>query len=133
MTDDIILKVYAPRTVDYHAVPERQEPMHRRLLNWAVYCHGGPSSSVNPMFRLYKPERDATYNPPEPRIECDFADGMRVNQMVVNLPERHRLGIQWFYIVKDSPNKARKRVDATHEGLAKLVIEARDMMSFRGA
>jgi hypothetical protein len=114
--------------------------MHDRLENWALYCQPGrPAPRANPMFRLYKPDRDATYNPPEPRRTCDFADGMRMNALVINLPTAHRLSVQWFYITKDRPTKAVKRIqDAGTEGfslidLAEFVVQARDMMSFVNA
>lgn len=120
--------------VDFSIVPEHQQDMHVRLENWALYCHSGNPPAVNPMFRMYRAERDATYNPPQPKRECDFIDGMKVNRLVVNLPERHRIATQWFYIVRDSPNKARKRIgDGSFEDLALLVVESRDMMSFVGA
>jgi hypothetical protein len=120
-------------SVDFHEVPAHQDAIHGDLLNWAIYVHSGNPPKVSAMFRDYKPERSATYNPPAPKRECDWAKAMRTNGQVRNLPTPNRLAVQWYYVQKDAPAKAIKRCETSYEGLALLVIEARDMMQFVGA
>ena len=119
--------------VDFHAVPEHQEQIHADLLNWAIYCHGGKSPEVSVMFRDYRAPKGLTYHPPNPKPNCDWAKAMRTNTLVTRLPTAHRLAVQWYYVQKDSPAKAKKRCATSYEGLAMLVIEARDMMGFVAA
>ena len=120
-------------SIDFHAIPPHQDAIHADLLNWAIYCHGGNPPAVSPMFRDYRPERSATYNPPNPRPECDWPRAMRTNGQVRNLPEPNRLAVHWYYIQKWSPAKATKTIGVSYEELALLVIAARDMMGFIAA
>lgn len=125
--------------IDFHAVPQRQEPIHGELLNWALYINPAKSPRVSAMFRGYRPERTAVYNPPSPRPVCDFRRAMAMNGKVTKLDSEYRLAIQWFYVQEDRPHKACDRIEAETgqktppERLAELVILARDMLGFVAA
>jgi hypothetical protein len=119
--------------VDFHALPQRQEAIHADLLNWALYCQGSNSPEVSAMFRDYRPPKGRTYDPPSPKPICDWSKAMRTNRKVTELPQPERLAVQWYYVRRDSPARAKERCETTYEGLAELVIRARDMLIFAPA
>ncbi len=58
--------------IDFEAVPQHQQAMHDRLLNWGRWCNGKPGPSVAPMFRQYRPDKfEVIYESREPISQQD--------------------------------------------------------------
>jgi len=119
--------------VDFHQVPEAQQPIHGRLLNWARWCRNSAHGMQHPMWRFYKPPREGVNLVPESSEPINAAEAWKVQQVVKGLPELYRHAIQWFYVFPVSPRRKAKELGLTVEGLAQAVIDARNMMRNRGA
>lgn len=112
--------------VDFHVVPVRQEKLHMRLLNWARAQRSGTGQDCAPMFRQYRSSDQ--WATPSMSTPVDQRDAQRINKGWQQLPEKHRAATAWHYITPGSPTKACKAIGCTMEDLARLVIDARDMM-----
>jgi hypothetical protein len=117
--------------IDFHAVPQHQDKMHERLLNWARWCHGSPRVNVSAMFRLYRSREDGQALP-EARTAIDTLDGHKVERGVTMLPTQHRMALQWFYVSPSTPIKACRVIACTPMELALYVDDGRQMLMNRG-
>jgi hypothetical protein len=119
--------------IEWHLVPEKQLPMHDRLLNWARWCRGPAGSDVSPMFRLYS-ATDANqgdgqrYGLMATAKVVDARDATKIARGVGMLPEPHRLALQWYYVRPVSPARACQAIATTMAGLARLVNDGRLML-----
>lgn len=121
--------------VDFAYVPEHQLQIHERLDDWRRWCRMRPMKDATPMFRLHKsdewerPEYGATTASP---VDRDAA--LRIAREVPQLPEKHRHAIQWFYLQNGrNPRGKAQELAKSLQGLADLVIDARQMLLNRGA
>jgi hypothetical protein len=112
--------------VDLHAVDEKHEAIHKRLENWARWCHGGGGSGgVAPMFRMYRPdnfERGPIATP------VDGTDAQRIAKGIQALPQPHRVALNWFYVKPTNPRRACQNIGTSMEGLATHVRHGRIML-----
>ena len=120
--------------VDFHTVDPHQRQIDARLANWAAWCNcswGAPASC--PMFRMV---------PPPPRVRGEIAYGARIvdkmdaakiAKAVFGLPEKHRKAIHWAYVRPVGPEKKRKELGVTMEGLYQLLSDGRQMLMNQGA
>ena len=85
------------------------------------------------MFALYRsadPLRQYAANTSE---AVDRIDAQRIQKAVTGLPGPHRLAISWYYIKRNNPKKAAQLVGHSIEGLARLVVDGRQMLMNRHA
>lgn len=74
-----------------------------KLLNWALWCEWG---LIGPPVQTkaasaegdYTPELGEIYDPPEPVIEPDFADGEKMERLIRELPELQRRIVKAKYV-----------------------------------
>jgi hypothetical protein len=112
--------------VDFHFVPQQQEAIHLRLLNWARAQRSSTGSACAPMFRQYRSsDQWATPNASSP---VDQRDAAKINKAWQQLPAKHRASVAWHYVTPGSPTKACKAIGCTMEDLARLVVDARTML-----
>lgn len=108
--------------------------MDRRLKNWALACRGGDkrTGTAAPMFMFYRSgDGKREYGAPT-SVPVDRQDAAKVQSGIYMLPEKERAAIQWFYVhPKNAPAKARE-LGVNLEGLAKMVVEARQILINRG-
>ncbi len=112
--------------VDFHFVPEHQETMHCRLLNWARAQRNSTGSATAPMFRQYRSSDQ--WATPSASMPVDQRDAARINKGWQQLPMNHRAAIRWHYISPGSPTKACKAIGCTMADLARFVVDGRQMM-----
>jgi len=117
--------------VDFHFVPANQEAMHMRLLNWARAQRNSTGSATAPMFRQYRSSDQ--WATPSVSMPVDQRDAAKVNKAWQMLPEKHRAAVAWHYITPGSPIKACRKIACTMDELARLVVDARQMLINRGA
>lgn len=67
------------------------------------------------------------------RTVVDKLDAQRIAKAVAHLPELHRHGLQWHYVRPIAPLRMCKALGLTRDGLAQLVVDARQMLVNRGA
>lgn len=116
--------------VDFHFVPEHQEAMHLRLLNWARAQRNSSGSATAPMFRQYRSSDQ--WAQPNVSMPVDQRDAARINAAWQQLPGKHRAAIGWHYVTPGSPTKACKGIGCTMADLARLVVDGRQMLVNRG-
>jgi len=112
--------------LDFHAVRHEHLVIHERLLNWRRYVRDGRSGfGIQPMFRLYRPERDNGHAP-EVRIPIDSTDGHAIEIAVGQLPERPREAVRWAYVFTwIHPKKVCRYLEVSPHTLAELIHEGR--------
>lgn len=116
--------------VDFHFVPQHQEAMHMRLVNWARAQRNSTGSDTAPMFRQYRSSDQ--WATPSASMPVDQRDAARINKGWQQLPAKHRASIKWHYISPGSPTKACKAIGCTMADLARLVVDSRSMLINRG-
>jgi hypothetical protein len=117
--------------VDFHFVPANQEAIHLRLLNWARAQRNSTGSATAPMFRQYRSSDQ--WATPSVSMPVDQRDAARINKAWQMLPEKHRASLGWHYITPGSPIKACRKIACTMDELARLVVDARQMLINRNA
>lgn len=115
--------------VELSEVPANQEATHEALLNWARWCGSGRGGSdTHPMFRGYTP-----YLYPEAGgtgSTVDTLGALAVQRAFVQLPEKHRLALRWWYCYPWLHiGKVQRSIGATKAALAALVNDARQMVA----
>lgn len=116
--------------VDFHLVPDHQEAIHIRLLNWARAQRNGTGSNCAPMFRQYRSSDQ--WASASASVPVDQRDAAKVNKAWQHLPAKHRASLAWNYISPGSPAKACRGIGCTMDELARLVVDARQMLINRG-
>jgi hypothetical protein len=116
--------------VDFSHVEDGHAEIHKRLENWGRWCRGRPTSYVQPMFRLYRP--DEHWEGQAAAIPVDKIDAQRISKGVTALPTNHRSSMNWFYVSPTSPGRAARALATSLEGLALYVRDARTMLINRG-
>lgn len=114
--------------VDFAYVPANQYDIHDRLLNWAKWAKGSGARSVHPMFRQY---RNDYWEPTPAASYADTIDALAVQKTMKDVPEKHRLAVQWFYIARSNPQRMCRELGVTKAALADLVIDGRNMVKNR--
>ena len=117
--------------VDFHFVPQHQEAMHMRLVNWARAQRNSTGSDTAPMFRQYRSSDQ--WATPSASMPVDQRDAAKINKGWQQLPGNHRAAIRWHYISPGSPTKACKGIGCTMADLARFVVDGRSMLINRGA
>lgn len=118
--------------VDFSAIPPQQQAMHDRLENWGRSCHGKPSIATTPMFRLFRSREGATPYTAPTRSPLDHDDARRIGLGVYQLPDTHRMAVQWYYVQRTSVMSARRALACTSDALARYVLDGRTMLINRG-
>ena len=72
--------------IDLHYVEPQHVSIHERLLNWERYVSVGKGSAQAPIWRLGK-SNSRQWHLPEPRMETDILDGMRLEKAISQMPE----------------------------------------------
>ena len=116
--------------IDFHAVEPHHIPIHNRLLNWNRWVRVSVPLGQAPIWRLGK-SNSRQWHPPEARVEVDTLDGHAMEKAVGALPDKHRDAIRWCYVWQTSPMKARRHLGVTNEGLQRLVVDGRTMLTNR--
>jgi DNA-directed RNA polymerase specialized sigma24 family protein len=114
--------------VDYNHVPAHQEAIHDRLVNWAKWCRSSGGRTVHPMFRGY---RDNYWEAQPLPDYVSTIDATEVQKTMAHLPEKHRLAVQWCYVIKSSPPRMARELGTSKYGLLELINEGRTMISNR--
>ena len=119
-------------SVDFHFIPERQEAIHIRLLNWGRWCHPhARGTATAPMFQNYRSTEvwaEATNSSP-----LDSIDAGKIEKAVRLLPEKHSAAVRWHYVKAGAPIRCARALGVSLEGLAKLVIDGCSMLINRRA
>lgn len=112
--------------VDFCVIEQKHEDIHKRLDNWGRWCQPGRGgSSALPMFRLYRPdnfERGPMGTP------VDGTDAQRIAKALVQIPVKHRVALNWFYVKPVNPAKVCKVIAVSMEALAQHVRDGRQML-----
>lgn len=114
--------------VDFSHVPSNQYEIHDRLLNWAKWANGSGARNVHPMFRQY---RNDYWEPTPAASYADTIDALAVQKTMKDVPEKHRLAVQWYYIARSNPQRMCRELGVTKAALADLVIDGRNMVKNR--
>jgi len=112
--------------VDFHLVPAHQFAMDGRLRNWGTWCNSRAAASSSPMFRLSA--TDQWGRRPGAGLSLDRSDAIVIARAVTALPEAHAASLNWYYVKPVSPRRAAEALGVSFEGLAALVIDARQML-----
>lgn len=112
--------------VDFHLVPAQQFAMDGRLRNWGTWCNSRAAASSSPMFRLSA--SDQWGRRPGAGLSLDRSDAIVIARAVTALPEAHAASLNWYYVKPVSPRRAAEALGVSFEGLAALVIDARQML-----
>jgi len=116
--------------VDFSLVPEHQQAIHARLENWGLSQRNHEKRGISPGFEQY--QSGNVWMTLEPKTVVDQKDAQRIAKGVRELPAKQALAVSWYYVKGTSPMRARKSIGVTAEGLAALVIDARQMLINRG-
>lgn len=116
--------------VDLSLVHSHHEAIHQRLANWARWCRdGGGGAAVHPMLREYRNSYD---QPAGAGIPCDTLDAIAVQKGFIQLPEKPRWVLCWWYCKPFIPvMKVRRALALTTPDLHAMVHDARSMMKNR--
>lgn len=114
--------------IDFNHVPAEQMPIHERLVNWERWQRGGNAGNVHPMFRQYRPQG---YAEPIAPGSVNALDATEVQKVMKDIPERNRIAVQWFYILRTSPTKVCQALGCSKSGLADLITDGRVMIKNR--
>lgn len=115
-------------SVDFAYVPHSQLDIHDRLINWAKWARGSSFRNVHPMFRQYRNDYWEAAPTPSP---ADTIDALAIQKTMKDIPEKHRMAVQWFYIVRSNPQRMCRELGVTKAALAELVIDGRAMVRNR--
>lgn len=111
-------------SVDFTQVKPEHESIHDRLLNWARWCKGSKGQNVHPMFRQY---RNDYWEPAPTPTSSNVIDAVEVQKIMKDIPEAHRIALQWFYVVKCGPRKVCMALGESMAGLETLLHNGRAM------
>lgn len=112
--------------VDFHLIPDHQLAMHDRLTNWARAQRSRSSSDCAPMFRQYRSSDQWGGSTSSPTV--DQIDAANINKGWQQLESDQRAALAWQYVTPSSPTKACKAIGCTMDCLARLVVDARQML-----
>ena len=114
--------------IDFHFVEPHQIAIHDRLINWARYVKPhGLTVQMAPIWCLGK-SNTRQWHAPEPRIEVDILDGMKLEKAVCALPHVHKGAIRWAYVFPTKPTKACAKLGLSEQGLLKAIRDGRQML-----
>lgn len=114
---------------DFSMVRPLHEAIHADLVNWARWCRGqGGSAPTHPMFIGYR----NGYEEMAPTGTCDTLGALATQKLFIQLPEKHRWAINWWYCKPFIPvMRVRKALGLTTPALYELIHEARTIMKNR--
>jgi DNA-directed RNA polymerase specialized sigma24 family protein len=78
------------------------------------------------MFRHYR-ARNAE-SAPSASAEVDGLDAVAVQKVMKDIPQRHRIAVQWCYVQRNNPLKACQSLGVSKHGLMELIITGRQML-----
>ena len=115
--------------IDFSRVPERHYEIDRRLLLWGRWIIDRPKPwKTSPMFLQYR-SHAWQWHMPEIHIPGTPGENMEIEKAVCALPEKHAYAIRWAYMAPWVPVSAvRRELAMTRQGLADILINARDML-----
>ena len=118
--------------VDFHLVPAHQFEMDARLRNWGTWCNSRTAiASSSPMFRLSPPSivsRREYQSSSRAGDAVDRSDAVCIARAVTALPYPQATALNWYYVKPVAPRRAAESLGLSYEGLAALVIEARQAL-----
>jgi hypothetical protein len=117
---------------DFFYVADAQLGIHARLQNWARYVLGRGTGWQSPIWKLGKPN-GRQWHQPEYRDPVNTLDGHAIEKAVGLLPHDHREALRWYYVHRSSPNRIRRVLGVTNDGLMRLVVDGRQMLVNRKA
>ena len=115
-------------------VKQEHRAIDARLANWSRWAVVHGSRFIQPCFRGYRSDEsfDDVHAQQRP-LPIDASDALKIEKAVVQLPEKHKLSLVWFYRIRCKPVKACKALGVTRLGLAGLIHDARAMLINRNA
>ena len=118
--------------IDFFVIDPRHLAIHARLLNWARYVD--PKRMGWPMHVMWRQGRSngRQWHEPVINVPVNTLDGNDLEIAVRKLPPPHMEAVRWWYVYRTTPNKARRNLGVTDEGLFRLVHEGRGMLVNRG-
>lgn len=120
--------------IDFHAVDAHHVEIHRRLENWARWCHGARIPKRSPMFELCRSTARARGDyGVGTAVPINREDAARIARAVIALPGPHRAALNWNYVKPVAPRRAAANLGTTLAGLALFVRDGRQMLINRGA
>jgi DNA-directed RNA polymerase specialized sigma24 family protein len=120
--------------IDFHAVEEKHQEIHQRLVNWALWCNGRESGAMAPMWRMSVSTARAKGAEHTWATVCiDRMDAQRIQKAVTHLPEGHRDALNWSYVKPINPKRQAAIMGTTLVGLSLLVRDGRQMLVNRKA
>ena len=115
--------------IDHSQIEPQHRVIHERLINWARWVKVTPRAAVSPMFRLYQ-SKSRQWHAPELRETVDLLDAQAIEKLMRHLPYSNREALVWSYVYPElPPSKVRTYLAVTHDGLSRLVRDARQMVS----
>lgn len=118
--------------VDYDHVPDGQEEMHARLVNWARWIKSGSRDwAYHPMWKpciAKELEAQRLIREAAPLEPVNVDEAIAVERAVAALPDRHRKAVRWCYVFKHNPLAACKSIAVSKDTLAGLIRDGRQML-----
>lgn len=118
--------------VDYDHIPEGQESMHERLVNWARWIKAGSRDwAIHPMWKpcIAKELEDLRAKQEQvPLQPVKIDEAVAMERAVAQLPDKHRKAVRWCYVFKHNPLAACKAIAVSKDELARLVKDGRQMI-----
>lgn len=118
--------------VNYDHIPEGQEEIHERLMNWARWIRSGTGGwACHPMWKqcVAKEIEDLrAKRGVESVAPIRIDEAVATERAVAQLPDKHRKAVRWCYVFKHNPLAACKAIAVTKEELARLVDDGRQML-----
>ncbi len=117
--------------IDFHVIPESQQAIHARLVNWERWVRVRPHGwSTHPMFRNFRASKQWEASP-HISTPVDTLDAALMEKAVYALPEKHREAVRWWYVYRRDPVAMARNLGVSKQGLADLVEAGRTMLKNR--
>jgi|SRR5882672_2028612 len=114
-------------SIDFHRIPENQQAMHARLLNWANYVRVRKGHVCAPMWRYMRSNARMWHTPEAVRV-MDAQDGAAMEKAIAALPRIYAKALRWFYVHQGPPARIARELSVSYEALARIVGDARSIL-----
>ena len=115
--------------IDFSRIPTRQDAINLRLEAWARWVRVSPKPwGTQPMWRNAKTPRQWDIDP-HIYETLNTLEAHETERAVSFLPSKHRDAIRWAYVRPwIHQGKIQRELAVTGDALAKLIVDARDML-----
>lgn len=113
-------------SVDINYIEPNHRDVHDRLANWGRWAEDRPTYQVCPMFRMAR-INSGQRNSVEINDYIDVLDALKVEKVVVSLPDSHKRALIWFYVHRYGELQYRRKCGYTQDALQKIVRDGRQM------